>query len=358
MLIWLFSIGVGLALSVCCTPLVRRLAIQCDIFAPLNSRTIHDNLTPKMGGVAIYIGFSGALLVYASLNSMKEFFPALLFGGAVSTLVGALDDIYDINCYLKLLGQSIAAIIAVQFGFTLDVIALPFEVTVQLGNWSSLFSVFWIVLIMNAVNLIDGLDGLAAGFSIITSFFVLIVSLMFGNTTIAFIASALAFASLGFLKDNFFPAKIFMGDTGSLFIGFVLACITMKSLSFSGQGTNWLVVLTVFALPLTDTLLAITRRLSERKHPFSADKKHIHHLLLANGLSHRSAVLVIYSIALLLCLAGLAFLFLQAQYGILVMSFVFFLFLSFLVLVGCLDFVAKKSKLKKLQPVSIQKSSK
>lgn len=297
----LYGIGFAAALvmALVLTPLVKRFAIWVGAVDAPNHRKVHTRIMPRLGGLAIFLSFVVAFFIV--LPALEEFHAGvawgLLLGGAVIVLVGALDDKYELSPKIKLLGQIIAACIVVSFGLKVELVNLPFGDYIPVGWLSIPLTIFWIVGVTNAINLIDGLDGLAAGVSAIATGTTLVLAVFMGNYTVILLCAVLLGSILGFLVFNFHPAKIFMGDSGALFLGFSLA--TLSVLGFK-QATlvSFVVPLLILGVPLSDTFFAIVRR-KVNKLPISvADKSHLHHCLLEFGLGHRNTVLVIYGIAL------------------------------------------------------------
>lgn len=338
----LISVSASLAISLMLTPAVIKLAARLGVVASPNHRTVHKNCTPKLGGLGIFFAFAVGLLIFASFTKNPNQVWGLLAGGGAVLLLGLCDDIHGISCYRKLAGQTIAAIIAVYFGYKVDSIFLPFGLSLKLGYWALPMSVVWIVGITNAVNLLDGLDGLAAGFSIVVSFFVLLGAVMLQNYETAAVAFILIAASLGFLKYNFAPAKIFLGDTGSLFLGFILACLSFKAFHSPATGVALSVPMALLLLPIADTALAILRRLSRGRHPFEADKEHIHHRLLELGLSQTSAVLILYSASFICGVIGMTLLVVDTERSWLILTGLWLSLMLALNLLGCFGFLSRK----------------
>ncbi|NIR49847.1 undecaprenyl/decaprenyl-phosphate alpha-N-acetylglucosaminyl 1-phosphate transferase [candidate division KSB1 bacterium] len=342
MLATLISVFAALLISTTLTPTVRKLAYRFGIVAEPNHRTVHKHLTPKLGGLSIFAAFSIGVLILAILHPDNMNVLGIWLGSMVVLMLGFLDDIRGLGCYSKLSGQVLAASIALALGFKIKTIYLFSGHAIDLGVWGAPLTIFWIVGITNAVNLLDGLDGLASGFSVIVSGFALIAAAMIGNYEMVALTLVLSAALLGFLKYNFAPAKIFLGDTGSLFLGFTLACLSVNAFHFQNAGPDILAAAILFWLPLADTNIAIFRRLSKRQHPFRADQEHIHHRLLKLGLSQSSAVSSIYavtfvcgSISLLLFAGSLKL------GGLLLFGFAV-LFVFALIHLGCFDFVRRK----------------
>jgi len=291
-----FSVSIGL------TPYVRKLAFKYNAVARPNQRTIHKGLMPRLGGVAVFLAFvSGIVLMIVFTN---ENFAALqreavvfLFAGFIILLLGIYDDIKGANCYQKFVVQFVAASLVILFGYKITAIVNPFGEPISLGLFSVPFSLLWIVGITNAFNLIDGLDGLAAGISLGAATIMLVISLWFGNLASAFPAAILAGAIGGFLIFNFNPAKIFLGDSGSMLIGFLLACFSINGTFRDSSAVAIYIPMVVLGIPILDTILAIIRRMRKGIHLFQADKEHIHHRLLQLGMSHRHAVLLLNGVS-------------------------------------------------------------
>ncbi|MDR0268734.1 MraY family glycosyltransferase [Paenibacillus sp.] len=296
---------VSLALALLLTPLVKKFAIKIGAVDVPNARKVHTKIMPRLGGLAIYLAF--ILSVFAVLPFVAEqfsirdtnFIRAFLLGGSVIVLIGVLDDRFELSAKVKLLGQIVAACIVV-FGFdiTVDFVNIPFHNSYSsLEDWIAIpFTIFWIVGVTNAINLIDGLDGLAAGVSGIAIGTILVMALLMGNLTVALLCLLLLGAVIGFLFFNFHPAQIFMGDTGSLFLGFSLALLSM--LGFKQVAiVSFITPLIIIGVPLSDTFFAIVRRWIQKKPIFAPDKGHLHHCLREIGFSHRQSVLIVYGIA-------------------------------------------------------------
>lgn len=281
---------------------------------PDGKRKIHTKATPRLGGIAIYAGIITGILTgfFYLINKKKILYidpvqiTAVLTGSTFVLLIGAADDFFDLKPHEKYLGQVVAAIIAILFGINFSFINLPYVGTISLGLWSYVFTVFWITAMMNIMNFIDGLDGLAAGVSVIAGISFLAYLLLKGNLTASIIIVSLIGSSLAFLKYNSYPASIFMGDSGSLLLGYIFGVITISGVVKSMSVFSFLVPIVVMGFPIVDTFLAIIRRLGRGKPITEADSKHIHHRLLHKGLSHRAAVFLIYLWSAVLAIAGFA----------------------------------------------------
>lgn len=301
---WLAFLSLVIALVA--TPLCRRLAVRYGVLARRNHRSVHSGQVPKLGGGAIFLAVLLPLLIMALWRSAWE--PeliGLLLGATILFVVGTVDDVRGLGCNCKLVLQTAGALVVLLFGFRIDVVTLPGIGAFSLG-WASVpLTVLWIVGITNAINLIDGLDALAVG--VVFSAVALAGAMAFvnGHTMVAVITAVLLGALVGFLPYNLHPASIFMGDSGSLFLGFMVAWLTIAG-ARTGQGKVMLVVPVLsLALPITDTLLAIVRRVRRGIHPFVADREHIHHRLLDAGVSHATSSLLMSLVSFLFTLAAL-----------------------------------------------------
>lgn len=258
---------------------------------------MHKAPMPYLGGVAIYLAVIIAVLVFAPLTRENI---AIILGGTIIAISGVIDDIKDLSPRKKILFQLAAGIVLLIGGIKVEFFTNPFasgNTIVNLGLLSIPITLFWVVGITNTVNLIDGLDGLAAGVSMISSLSLMFVANKFGNSEISLIAAILAGACLGFLPYNFNPAKIFMGDTGALFLGFMLSAISVEGVMKSAATIAIVVPVLILGIPIFDTAFAICRRLLNGQSISSADKGHLHHRLLETGLSQKSTVLVLYGIS-------------------------------------------------------------
>jgi UDP-GlcNAc:undecaprenyl-phosphate GlcNAc-1-phosphate transferase len=316
------------------TPLARRVAIAWGAVAKPRDRDVHAVATPRMGGVALLLGFAMALFVAARLPALSGSFvngpemPWILVSGTIICLIGVLDDRYELDSLTKLAGQVLATgIMVTKGGVQLAVIYLPWgNGTVSLGGDLAIpVTILLAVLTINAVNFIDGLDGLAAGVSAIAAgaFFLFSYHLAqrgFLDVAAAptLLTAALAGTCIGFLPHNFSPARIFMGDSGSMLVGLILAAgATTATTSADPQAFRGalgslplalplMIPIAVLAIPFVDLLLAVIRRVSRGRSPFAPDKQHLHHRLLEIGHSHRRAVLLLYFWSALLALGGVA----------------------------------------------------
>ncbi|OGR13571.1 MAG: hypothetical protein A2341_10050, partial [Deltaproteobacteria bacterium RIFOXYB12_FULL_58_9] len=308
--------ALSLVVALVLTPWVRRLALAIGAVDPhgVTLRKVHDRTMPRLGGLAIVAAFLLPLLaLLVADSSVGRIFRSdmlkvigLISGGLVITVLGVYDDLRGANAPQKFLVQFGVAIALVALGFQVSIISTPFDVTLELGIFGPVISVLWIVGLINAMNLIDGLDGLAGGVTFFASLTMLVIAWVNHNVLMMLFMGALSGATLGFLAFNFNPARIFMGDTGSMFLGYVIAVTSLQTNTKGPATVALLAPILALGLPLVDTLLAMGRRFSRGQSMFQADREHIHHRLVALGLSHRNAVLILYGLCLLLGFASLA----------------------------------------------------
>ena len=285
------------------TPFVKKFAFKIGAVDHPNSRRINKVPIPSLGGIGIIISFFITVLIFGDLS--KEIM-WILAGTSIIALMGFLDDIKDLSPWLKLFLQfGAAALVVVLGGVRINFIRLPFSSTyIGFGMFAIPITMFWVVGVTNALNFIDGLDGLAAGTAGIASTTLLIVAMQQNSLSIAVLLAAIVGSCLGFLKFNFNPAQIFMGDTGALPLGFLLATISTHGLMKSATTIAIAVPVLALGLPLFDTTIAVIRRLLNGKSPFHADRGHLHHKLLDRGLNQKQAVSILYSMSLFCgCLA-------------------------------------------------------
>ncbi|HAA89292.1 MAG: Undecaprenyl-phosphate N-acetylglucosaminyl 1-phosphate transferase TagO [Thermoanaerobacterales bacterium 50_218] len=311
-----WALGLAFGLPLILTPYIGKLAARLGAVDRPAARKVHKNAVPRWGGLAIFAGFVASLLFFFWQSGLfsetwlqagagSGAFPVnevlgLLGGGLVILTVGVIDDWRGLSPWLKLFGQLSAAAVLVACGVTVDFITNPLGGMINLGVFSIPVTIAWVVGITNALNLVDGLDGLAAGIAAIASGTVAVVAYGQGATAVAFCALLLVAAILGFLPYNFHPARIFMGDTGSLFLGFTLSSLAILGLTKSATAFALVLPILVLGVPIFDTVFAIIRRIARRQHIFEADRDHLHHRLLDLGLSHRQTVLVNYGVSLVL----------------------------------------------------------
>ena len=294
---------VAFVLSAATTPLAKKIALRAgaiDMPGKAGTRHHHKVPTPRMGGLAIFAGFFCGAFLFAPWTTKNI---SLLIGSVIIVALGALDDIYDLPAGRKLIIQLIAAAVAVAGGNQIHFFSRL--VAMNAGHWrlgvlSVPATLLWIVLITNAVNLIDGLDGLAAGVSTISCVSLVIIALLYSNPGVAIITSALAGGCIGFLPYNRAPAKIFMGDTGSTFLGYVMAVASIQGLFKFYAIISFLIPFFMLGVPIFDTFFAVVRRLYHKDSPFKADREHVHYRLLDLGFSKKQTVAMLYGVSALL----------------------------------------------------------
>ncbi len=313
---WAFAIAFGITYLI--TPAVKRFAIKSGAIDKPDGRKVHKGLIPRLGGLAIYLGYVGALLSSVSMTSEVI---GLLIGSTVLVGVGMWDDMKQIGPKTKLCGQILAAAILVSSGVSIDWITSPSGQLIYFEEWFAVpFTIFWIVAFTNMVNLIDGLDGLAAGISLIACVTIFFLTLQMGQVETALITLSLAGAIFAFLRYNFNPAKIFMGDTGSMLLGYTLAAISVIGVVKMATTVALAVPVIVLGLPILDTAFAIIRRYMNGQPIFKPDKGHLHHRLLALGLTHKQAVLLMYGMTAFLGCVALVVVKVNLAWGIILIS--------------------------------------
>ncbi|MBD8031451.1 MULTISPECIES: glycosyltransferase family 4 protein [Solibacillus] len=302
------SLIVAFIAAIILTPLVKRLAFRLGAVDAPNYRKVHARIMPRLGGLAIFGAFMiGILLLKFVTNFQSDYLYAILIAATIIVITGIVDDMREISAKAKLLGQIIAACIVVfGGGIQIDNINLPFGGELEFGWLGIPFTIIWIVGITNAINLIDGLDGLAAGVSTIALITLAVMAMIMGNGIVIAMAAILAAATIGFLFFNFHPAKIFMGDTGALFLGFMIAVLAL--LGFKNVAViSFVIPVIMLGVPISDTFFAIVRRLRSGKKWSDPDKSHLHHRLLDVGFSHSQTVMIIYAMAAMFGLAAVIF---------------------------------------------------
>ncbi|MCU7666757.1 glycosyltransferase family 4 protein [Bacillus thuringiensis] len=306
--IWLILLTTVL-FGIIATPLVIKFAVKFGFIDKPNERKVHTRIIPRLGGLAIYGSFVlGITLSYFCTDifaGRENLFFALIIGGTIIAITGIVDDKLELSPMKKFIGQVLAAVTVIAFNIKVVGISNPLsDEIIQLGILAVPITLFWIIGITNAINLVDGLDGLAGGISGIAALSISIIAFLAGQTQTGFMALLLVASLVGFLIFNFHPAKIFMGDVGSMFLGFILSVLTMQELK---QITllGVMVPILLLAIPILDTLYAMIRRKYNHKPLFAPDKHHLHHRLLKRGFSQRKAVLIIYSISLSFATLGI-----------------------------------------------------
>ena len=295
----LLAIAIGFAVSFASTPIVKTFAQKVGAMdVPKDARRVHDHPIPRMGGLAIFLGFILSVVLFVDITRQVR---GILLGAVLIVACGAIDDIISLRAWVKLIIQIIAAIVAVAHGVVIEVLMNPNifseNEALILGVLAVPVTILWIVGITNSVNLIDGLDGLAVGVSTISCVTILVVALLV-------ILAALMGACVGFMPYNFNPAKIFMGDTGALLLGYVLSTVSVVGMFKFYAIVTFIVPILALFLPLFDTTCAFFRRLLHGQSPMHPDRGHLHHRLIDMGLSQKQAVAILYSISAILGLCA------------------------------------------------------
>ena len=301
-LAFLFSVLLSFAL----TPVVRVLAYRIGaVDVPTDKRRMHDHPVPLIGGLGIFLSFALSCLLFVPVLDKR--LVGMLFGMLGVVAVGIVDDRKALRPGVKLIGEVAAALIPLCSGVTIDSLIFAGQ-TIIFPWWVSFpLTLIWIVGITNAVNLIDGLDGLACGVSVIAAFCLVLSAIISATNNVALLALLLAGACLGFLPYNAHPAKIFMGDTGALMLGYALATISVIGVFKFNAVISFLVPSLILGIPFSDTVTAIFRRILHHKSPFEADRGHLHHKLVDMGFSPRASVLILYAISALLGIVAVMF---------------------------------------------------
>ena len=306
----MLSVGAALlcafAVSFLMCPLVKSFAYKIGaIDVPKDNRRMHKKPVPRLGGLAIFLGFMVSILLFVRIDHQLR---GILLGASIIVVLGVVDDMSPLRAYFKFCVQVAAALVAVFHGVVIEILSNPnvfasnpyWEL-----NWLSIpITVLWIVGITNAVNLIDGLDGLACGVSTISAVSMLVIALLVSEGAVALVMASLVGACLGFMPYNRNPAKMFMGDTGSTFLGYILATISIQGLFKYYAIVSFAVPFLILGLPMFDTLFAIIRRLAHGQNPMAPDRGHIHHRLIDMGLNQKQAVAALYVISSILGLSA------------------------------------------------------
>ena len=298
----IFAFVIAFIFTFATTPLVRRFAYKIGaVDVPRDKRRVHKRPTPRIGGLAIIFGFLVAIISFN--DSWTKELVSILIGVGILGVLGIIDDCKELDAKLKFVVQIIAALVVVIFGdIRISVMSNPNVFSenpyIIFPQWLSItVTVLWIVFMTNAVNFIDGLDGLAAGVSAIMSMSLVFIAITYHEYEIALLGIALMGACFGFLPFNFNPAKIFMGDTGSMFLGYMLSVLSVQGMFKSYAVISFAVPIIMLGLPLFDALFAMLRRLLTGKNPMSADRGHLHHRLYDMGFSQKQTVFILYAIS-------------------------------------------------------------
>lgn len=341
--------------TACIMPFVMKVANYIGAIDEPRERHIHKKPIPKLGGVGIFLGFLFGYMLFG-VHSLQM--NSILIGSFIIILLGIVDDIREVPAKYQLLGQFVAALIIVFYGKILLNNVTAFDFYFDFGIWAYPITIFFIMGCINIINFIDGLDGLSSGISSI--FFLTIGLIAFFQGRVGSLAIILTFimlgSTLGFLLHNFNPARIFAGQAGSMFMGFIIAIVSL--LGFKGAMlTSLLVPLLILAIPILDTLFAIIRRLLKGQAPFSADKEHTHHQLLNMNFSQRKTVLIIYFINILFSLASIFYVLKDRKWGSIIYIILFLIILWFTLHTGIIS-EKTSQKVKELENKVIKKKKK
>lgn len=305
-LYYLVAFLCSFSVSLLITPYTKDLSFKVGAVAKINERSMHKIPTGLLGGVAIFCGFFASMIVLLpfvpELHTIQ--FLGFTVGGIIIFVLGIFDDKYNLSAKFKLAIQIVVALIVISTGTTIHIISWPF--TISFSVLDNIITLLWIVGIINAVNIIDGVDGLAAGVSAISSLCLMILCIISGSPLAVILSASLAGACLGFLPRNFYPAEIFMGDTGSTFLGYVLAVASILGV-FKGYALLSIVIsVLVLAFPIFDVSFAMIRRFLNGKPIMSADRGHLHHRIYDSGFSERSTVMILYALTAFSALLAIA----------------------------------------------------
>ncbi len=287
-------------------PFVKSFAYKIGaIDVPKDGRRMHKKPIPRLGGLAIFLGFLVSMLLFVKIDRQIQ---GILLGAVIIVVLGVIDDMTPLKAWFKFVVQIVAALVAVWHGVVIRFISNPnflSDLAFLKLDWLAIpVTVIWIVGITNSVNLIDGLDGLANGVSIISELSMLLIALLVSEVNVSLIMAAMVGACFGFMPYNQNPAKMFMGDTGSTFLGYMLATVSVQGLFKYYAVISFAVPFLILGLPLFDTLFAILRRLARGQNPMSPDRGHIHHRLIDMGLNQKQAVSVLYVVSSILGLSA------------------------------------------------------
>ena len=298
-LLSLLAFLVAAVISFFSTPVVKVFAHRVGAMdVPKDGRRMHKVPIPRLGGLAIFFGFIFSVLLFGQIDAQAK---GVLLGSVIIIVLGVIDDIVSLNALLKFCVQICAALIPVLSGVRIEFLSNPNifsdSIYFSLGYFSIPFTILWIVGITNAVNLIDGLDGLAVGVSSIASLSLFIVAMLVSEPFVAIVMAALAGGCIGFMPYNLNPAKIFMGDTGAMFLGYILAVVSIQGLFKFYAVISFAVPFLILGLPIFDTGFAIMRRIVSGKNPMQADRGHVHHRLIDMGFNQKQSVAILYAMS-------------------------------------------------------------
>lgn len=299
------------------TPIVRVIAYRIGaIDVPKDDRRMHKVPIPRLGGLAIYFSFVLTVILFYDTSNTTI---AMLIGSTIIVIMAMLDDVFKLRAIIRFVIQIAAAVIVVSQGILIERINI-FGQYIHFGYFAIPITIIWIVGLTNAVNFIDGLDGLSCGLSSISSISLLVVTLIIGEYQVALLVAILAGSCLGFLPFNVNPAKIFAGDTGAMFLGFILSIVSIQGVFKTHAVLTFVIPFLILGVPIFDTIFAIFRRILTGRHPFSADRGHLHHRLVDMGFNHKQAVRILYAVSALLGISSIMFVTQKIVYALITMS--------------------------------------
>lgn len=295
---------ITMLVSLVVTPVIIKFAKRIKATDKPDFRKVHAEPISTLGGLAVFVSFLIGLLI---LQPAGEYHTAILIGAFVIIGLGFFDDVFDLSAKIKFITQlAVAVFIVFWGGLQMEFINLPFGGEIEFGFLSSIVTILWIVGVTNAINLIDGLDGLAAGVSSIALLTLGVMAVIMGNVYVATMAFILFFSTAGFLRYNFYPAKIFMGDTGALFLGYMISVLAL--LGFKNVTViSFIIPIFILGVPISDTLIAMIRRFINKQPLSSPDSAHLHHRLIRAGFTHKQTVLFIYALSAMFCVSAILF---------------------------------------------------
>lgn len=317
----LLILAISFGISYCLTPLFIKIVTRFKLLDEPDERKSHKKPMPTLGGIVIYLAFGIAVIVALALN--QEFksevlmhLPGLLIASTALVIFGVLHDTGDMPASIKLFGQIMVALIIFLSGIRIEYLTNPFGGQIELiYPISLLVTVIWIIALVNAINLIDGLDGLAAGIAAIGSLVMLFIALFKNDIASVLFCVALIGSCLGFLRYNFYPAKIFMGDAGSMFLGLILGVISIQGINKMAITVALMIPITVLAIPIYDTVLSVIRRMISKKNIFKPDREHIHYRLLDMGVTHKHVVMLLYFFGIYFGIMSFLFILIPVKFG-------------------------------------------
>jgi len=314
----------ALAISLAMIPIILYISKKYGLYDRIDERKIHNGNISRLGGLAIFLGFIIAFSVWivpaVTFPFRVHFFIA---AAIVAFLTGFIDDFTNLKARYKLLAQVVVGIIVAMSGLLITKFQIYNLFTINFGPFSYVITVLWVVTFMNAINLLDGMDGLASGIVFFANIFVFIIAVIGGNIVVASISAIMAGAILGFFIFNFPPAKIFMGDGGAYFLGFMYATIPLMGIKKSSVATLFLFPLIMLLVPLTDIIMVIGKRIKSGYAIFIADKNHLHHRLMSLGLSIKGILLIMYVYTIILGLISILLIKIHDAYSFILMILIF-----------------------------------